>query len=92
MQTHRTQCEILKKNEEENIAAYILRVDEIVKIIIGLGETIDEKLIVQEVIRSLPTRFNPKISPLENRKEMDRLTMDELHVILTTYEMRIGQE
>jgi len=37
-------------------------------------------------------RFNPKISSLENRKDLDKLTMDELHGILTSYEMWIGQE
>jgi hypothetical protein len=62
-------------------------VDEIVNIIRGLGEIIDEKFIVQIVLRSLPMRFNPKISTLEDRKELDKLTMDELHEILTSYEM-----
>jgi hypothetical protein len=55
-------------NEEEIIAAYLLRVDEIVNIIIGLGETIDDQFIVQKVLRSLPMRFNPKISTLEDKK------------------------
>jgi hypothetical protein len=87
LQTHRSQFEILKMDEEENIATYLLRVDGIVNIIRGLGETIDEKFIVQKVLRSLPMRFNPKISTLEDRKYLDKLTMDELHGILTAYEM-----
>jgi hypothetical protein len=53
--------------EDENIAAYFLRVDEIVNAIIGLGEEIKESVIVQKVLRSLPMRFNPKISTLEER-------------------------
>jgi hypothetical protein len=51
--------------EDENIVAYFLRVDEIVNEIIGLGEEIEEFVIVQKVLRSLPMRFNPKISALE---------------------------
>jgi hypothetical protein len=87
IQTHRSQFESPKMDEEENIATYILRVDGIVNIIRGLGETVDENFIVQKVLKSLPMRFNPKISALEVRKDLDELTMDELHGILTSYEM-----
>jgi hypothetical protein len=34
-------------------------------VIIGLGEEIEEYVIVQKVLRSLPMRFNPEISALE---------------------------
>jgi len=87
-----SQFEILNMNEEEIISTYLLHVDGIVNIIKGLGETVDEKTFVQKLIRSLPMRFNPKISSLEDRKYLDKLTMDEFHVIITTYEMWIGQE
>jgi hypothetical protein len=36
--------------------------------------------------------YDAKISTLEDRPDLDNLTMDELHGILTTYEMRIGKE
>ena len=39
--------------------------NEIVNAIIGLGEEIEESVIVQKVLRSLPMRFNPNISALE---------------------------
>jgi hypothetical protein len=73
-------------------AAYFLRVDEIVNAIIGLGEEIEESVIVQKVLRSLPMRFNPKISTLEERSDLNSISMDELHGIFTAYEMRIEQE
>ena len=37
-------------------------------------------------------RFDPKISALEERLNLDSISMDELHGIFTTYEMRIEQE
>jgi hypothetical protein len=74
--------------EDENIAAYFLRVDEIVNAIIGLGEEIEEFAIVQKVLRSLPMRFNPKISALEERSDLNSISMDELHGIFIAYEMR----
>ena len=37
-------------------------------------------------------RFDPKISSLEEREDMNSISMDELHGIFTTYEMRNEQE
>jgi hypothetical protein len=65
VQTYRGQFEQLKMMEDEDITSYFLRVDETVNVIIGLGEEIEESIIVQKVLRSLPMRFNPKISALE---------------------------
>jgi hypothetical protein len=78
--------------EDENSAVYFLRVDETVNAIIGLGEEIKESIIVQKVIRSLPMRFDPKISSLEERTNLYSISMDELHGIFTVYEMRTEQE
>jgi hypothetical protein len=63
-----------------------------VNAIIGLGEEIEEYVIVQKLLRSLPMRFNPKISALEERSDLNSIIMDELHGIFTTYEMRIEEE
>jgi hypothetical protein len=78
--------------EDEDIATYFLRVDEIVNSIIGLGEEIEESIIVQKVLRSLPMRLNPKISALEERQDLNSISMDDLHGIFTAYEMRTEQE
>jgi hypothetical protein len=78
--------------EDEDIAAYFLRFDEPVNVIIGLGEEIEESVIVQKVLRSLPMRFNPKILALEGRLDLNSISMDELHGIFTAYEMRTKQE
>jgi hypothetical protein len=78
--------------EDENIAAYFLRVDETVNAIIGLGEEIKESIIVQRVLRSLPMRFDPKMSTLEERADLGSTSMDELHGIFIAYEIRTEQE
>jgi hypothetical protein len=78
--------------EDENIESYFLRVDETVNAIIKLGEEIKESIIVQKVLRSLPMRFDPKISSLEERSYLNSISMDALHGIFTAYEMRIEQE
>jgi hypothetical protein len=63
-----------------------------VNAIIGLGEEIEEFVIVQKVLRSLPMIFNPKISALEERSDLNSISIDELHGIFTAYEMRTEQE
>jgi hypothetical protein len=37
-------------------------------------------------------RFDPKISALKERPDLNSISMDKLHVIFTAYEMRIEQE
>jgi hypothetical protein len=57
--------ENVKMREDEDIAAYFLCVDDIVNTIQGLCKTIYEKFVVQNVLRTLPSRFDPKISSIE---------------------------
>jgi hypothetical protein len=92
LQTYIGQFEQPKKKEDENVAAYFLRVDETVNAIIGLGEEIEESVIFQKVLRSLPMRFNPKISTLEEISDLNSISMDKLHGIFTAYEMRTENE
>jgi hypothetical protein len=92
LQTYRGQFEQLNIKEDENIETYLLRVDERVNEIIGLGEVIKESVIVQKVLRSIPMRFDPKISSLEERSYLNSISMDELHGIFTAYEIRTEQE
>jgi hypothetical protein len=63
-----------------------------VNVIKGLGEEIKEIVIVQKVLRYLPLRFDPKISALEERADLATLSMDDLHGILTAYEIRTEQD
>jgi hypothetical protein len=85
LQSYRSQFESLKMEESEDIATYFLRIDEVVNTMRGLGETINNNIIVKKVLRS-------KISALEERTYLNTLEMDELHGILTTYEMRTSGE
>ena len=89
LQTLLAQFETLKKKEEEYISLYFLIVDEAVNSIIGIRFIIKENLVVQKIMRTLPTRFNSKVSILEDISDLDHLTKHKLYGILTTYEMRI---
>ena len=80
----------MRIEDEEDIATYLLRVTEVVNSLKGLDKKVEESTIVQKVLRSLPDRFDSKISAIEESKDLDTLKMDELRGILTAYEMRKG--
>lgn len=89
LQVYRMHFETLKMNEDEHIAKLFLRFDEVVNVMMDLGETIKESVIVQKILRSSPSKFNTKVSAIEETPNFDILNMDQLLGFLKTYEMRI---
>jgi hypothetical protein len=57
-----------------------------------LGVEVNDSMVSQNLLRSLPMIFDPKISSLKERENLGTLSMDELHGIFIAYEMRIEQE
>lgn len=92
LQTHKVRFEILKMNENKNSVGFFLRFNEVVNTIKGINEKVDEVMVVQEVLISLPIIFNAEISTIKEMKDLDSLNMEQLDGILTTYEIRIGKE
>ena len=78
--------------EEEGIRSFLQKVDEMVNTLKGLGKGVNEHEVVQNVLRSLPIRFNTKVFAIEENKHLEKLTMDALWGILIAYEIRIGQQ
>jgi hypothetical protein len=58
----------------------------------GLGEKIEEASLVHKFLRSLPDRFNPKVSAIKELNVLKVLPFDKLLGNLTTYKMRIGKD
>jgi hypothetical protein len=92
LQRHRAEFENLMMNEKEDIATYLLRVDEVFNAIRGLGEELDESLVVQKVLRSFLLKYDAKVFSIEETRDLTKMTMDELHGNLMAYEMRTGTE
>jgi hypothetical protein len=92
LQTYRLQFEQLKMNEDETVNKFFLRVEELVNAMKGLGEKIEDVLLVQNILRSLPDRFNPKVSAIEELNDLKTLSIDQLLGTLTAYEMRISKD
>ena len=57
-------------NEDETISKYLLRVEETMNDMKGIGEEIEEAPLVQKNLRSFPDRFNPKVSAIEELNDL----------------------
>ena len=71
--------------EEENISEYFERIDELVNVVRGFGETILDNEFVDKVLRTLPMPYNPKVSTIEEWENISALTLDVLYGILVAY-------
>jgi hypothetical protein len=76
-------------NEDEIVNKFFLRVKDLVNAMKALGEKIEDLFLVQKILRSLPNRFNPKFYAIEELNDLKTLSIDQLLVTLTAYEMRI---
>jgi hypothetical protein len=65
LQTYRLKFEKLKMNADKTISKYFLRVEEFVNVMKGLGDKIEDRFLVHNILRSRPNRFNPKVFAIE---------------------------
>eukprot|EP00253_Pinus_taeda_P010597 PITA_10597 len=56
----------------------------------NLSEEIKEVTLVEKVLRSLSGKFESKVSAIEEKQDLQTITMTQLHGILSTFEMRKG--
>lgn len=74
---------------DEKIVDYLLRVDEIINVVRGIGKSVPNDVIVKKVLRSLTTRYDTKFLAIEEAKDLSRFSMDELFGSLSAYEIKI---
>eukprot|EP00253_Pinus_taeda_P017672 PITA_17672 len=90
LQTLRIQYETLKMHNDESLASYFLRIDENVNCMKNLGEEIKEVTLVEKVLKSLSTKFESKVSIIEEKQDLQTITMTQLQRIFIAFEMRKG--
>lgn len=74
--------------KDEDIASYMLWVDEVVTGIRGIGGEVKEYEIVNKFLRSLTKAYIHKVSNIKESKDLDKYSIDEMFGTLTTFEMR----
>ncbi|KAF5187477.1 Gag-protease polyprotein [Thalictrum thalictroides] len=56
----------------------------------GLGQQVDDSVIVRKILRSLPVMFDPKVTAIEESKNVGKLDLKELVGSIQTFEMKIA--
>ena len=77
--------------ESDNIDSFFTHVIGMVTQIRSHGETLEERRIVEKVLRSLPSRFDVIVTTIEETKDLSNFSVDELHASLMTHEQRLGR-
>ncbi|XP_019190613.1 PREDICTED: uncharacterized protein LOC109185071 [Ipomoea nil] len=92
LQMIETEFENLKMEEEESITQFSARVLSISGDAFNLVEPIPEHRIVKKVLRSLPGRFQMKVTAIQEHKDLNTYKLSDLMGNLQTYELEILQK
>lgn len=78
-------------NDSESIQNFLTRITSIVNQIRNYGDTIEDKRIVEKVLRSLPLKFDHVAIAIEESKDLSKLTIPELMGSLEAHEKRLNR-
>ncbi|XP_058223045.1 uncharacterized protein LOC131332766 [Rhododendron vialii] len=81
----------LSMKESECIRDFFSKVAEIVNQIKSHGEAIQDKKVVEKILRSLPPKFDHCVAAIEEAKDLSKMTMFELMGSLQAHEQRINR-
>ncbi|XP_013624864.1 PREDICTED: uncharacterized protein LOC106331056 [Brassica oleracea var. oleracea] len=92
LQRLRKSFEILEMKIGETVACYFGRVMETTNDMKNCGENIDDVKIVEKILRSLTENFNFVVCSIEESKDIDSLTVDELQASLQIHESKVTEK
>jgi len=73
-----TKFENLRMLEDESIQHYNLNILDIANAFDSLGEKISDEKLVKKILRSLPKRFDMKVTSIEEAQDISNVKVDEL--------------
>jgi len=78
--------------EDESINDYHLNILDIVNTFDSLGEKISDEKLVRKILRSLPKRFDMKVTAIEEAQDISSLKVDELIESLQNFELNVNNK
>jgi gag-polypeptide of LTR copia-type len=88
LQTLRGEFELLKMKDFEGVLDYITRVQTVANQLKRNGENLIEMRIVENILRSLTDAFENIVCAIEESKDLNELSVDELVGSLMAYKQR----
>ncbi|KAK2970503.1 hypothetical protein RJ640_013575 [Escallonia rubra] len=92
LQALRREFEALQMNFGESVSEYFSRATTIANKMRIHGEKLEDVTIVEKILRSMTSKFNFVICSIEESKDIDTLSIDELQSSLLVHEQKITQQ
>jgi hypothetical protein len=93
LQSLRREFEVLAMGESETVNEYFARTLAIANRMTSHGERIEQVMVVEKILRSMPQKFNYVVCSIEESNDVTALSIDELQSSLLVYEQRMqGQK
>ncbi|XP_076936639.1 uncharacterized protein LOC143603844 [Bidens hawaiensis] len=89
LQRLRREFETLEMKEGESITEYFGRVMTTANEMRNFGEEMDDVKVVEKILRSLTENFNYVVCSIEESKDTDEMTVDELQSSLLVHEQKL---
>ncbi|XP_045789080.1 uncharacterized protein LOC123884116 [Trifolium pratense] len=86
-----TKFENLRMNDDETIQEFHMTLLDYDNQFDALGEKVPEEKLVRKMLRSLPKKFNMKVTAIEEAKNITEMKLDELIGSLQTYEVATNE-
>jgi hypothetical protein len=82
-----TKFESLRMQEDETIQDYYMNVLDIANSFDSLGEKLSDEKLVRKILRSLPKRFDMKVTAIEEAQDVSNMQVEELIGSLQNFEL-----
>jgi gag-polypeptide of LTR copia-type len=83
--------ETLQMNKKKTMQVFLSSVQTVVNQIRVFGDTMEEKIVVAKVLRSLTLKFDHVVAVIEESKNLNTYSFDELMGSLQTHESRMSK-
>nr|GEY58498.1 zinc finger, CCHC-type [Tanacetum cinerariifolium] len=92
LQTLRSELDTLRIKPNEKVTDFGGKLSSIMAKFKGLGETLEDKVLVRKLLNSAPKKFLPIVATIEQYQDLDEMSFEEAIGRLTIYEERIKSQ